>query len=74
MKIVYREPTLIELMDDAIATATVKQPIGYIELNQDEMNSIFTYLDRSQSLGLDQSGKKRMYSYKGIPVKKVADE
>ncbi len=73
MKIVYREPTLIELMDDAIATATATQPIGYIELNQDEMNSIFTYLDKTQSPGMNRY-ERPMYSYKGIPVKKVQDE
>lgn len=73
MKIHYREPTLIELMDEAIATATALQPIACIELNQDEMNSIFSYLDKSQSSG-DRYGHPPMYSYKGIPIKKVRDE
>lgn len=73
MKIVYREPTLIELINEAIATATAQQPIACIELNQQEFNSVFSYLDRSQSPVLDQSGEKRKYFYRGIPVK-VADE
>lgn len=74
MKVIYREPTLIELMNEAIATASAQQPIDCIELTQEEFNSVFGYLDRSQSTGLDRAGEKRMYSYKGIPIKKVRDE
>lgn len=67
MKIKYREPTLVEQMNEAIAAA--KQPIDYIELDQKEFNSVFSYLDKSQSPGLDGSGEKRTYYYRGIPIK-----
>lgn len=71
MKIKYREPTLIEQMAEAISTA--QQPIECIVLTQSEFNSVFSYLDRSQSSALDQSGEKRTYFYKGIQIK-VQDE
>ena len=71
MKIKYRKPTLIEQMTEAIETA--KEPIDYFELTQKEFQSVIGYLDKTQSPGLDQSGEKRMYSFKGIPVK-VANE
>ena len=71
MKIQYRKPTLIEQMTEAIATA--KQPIEAIVLTQTEFQSVINYLDKSQSPGLDHSGEKRAYSFKGIPIK-VQDE
>jgi hypothetical protein len=65
MKIHYRNPTLIEQMTDAITTS--KTPIEYFELTPDELNSYYSYFDRTIK------DKIIYYSYKGIPIK-VADE
>ena len=65
MKIVYRKPTLIEQMTEAIATA--KQPIDCFELTQSEFQTVLDKLDKSYA------GMKTLYSYKGISIK-VADE
>jgi hypothetical protein len=62
MKIHYRKSTLIEQMADAIATA--KKPIEYFELTSDELNSWYSYLDRST-----KKDNTVDYSYKGIPIK-----
>jgi hypothetical protein len=69
MKVYYREPTLLELMNDAVrdsATGNTK-PIEYFELNTDELNSYYSYFDRTII------NKIIHYSYKGIPIK-VSDE
>ena len=65
MKIKYRKPTLIEQMNEAVATA--KQPIDFFELTQKEFQSVVNNLDKSKD------GDKISYSYKGITIK-VADE
>ena len=65
MKIKYRKPTLIEQMNEAVATA--KQPIDFFELTQKEFQSVVNNLDKSKS------GDKISYSYKGIYIK-VLDE
>ena len=62
MKIHYRKSTLIEQMADAIATT--KQPIEYFELTSDELNSWYSYLDRTT-----KKDNTVDYSYKGIPIK-----
>jgi len=61
MKIQYRKPTLIELMDEAIASAD--QPIDYIGLTQTEFQSVFNSLDKIKS------DTTTTYSYKGIKIK-----
>jgi hypothetical protein len=65
MKIRYRKPTLIEQMNDAIATS--KKPIDYFELTQSEFQSVFSNLDKINAKNTVT------YSYKGIAIK-VADE
>lgn len=65
MKIKYRKPTLIEQMNEAVATA--KQPIDFFELTQKEFQSVVNNLDKSKA------GDKISYSYKGIYIK-VLDE
>jgi hypothetical protein len=61
MKIKYRKPTLVEQMNEAIATAT--QPIDYFELSQTEFQSVFNNLDKTTSKNTVA------YSYKGISIK-----
>ena len=65
MKIKYRKPTLIEQMNEAIDTAN--QPIDYFELTQQEFQSVFNNLDKTNSKNTVA------YSYKGIIIK-VANE
>ena len=65
MKIKYREPTLIEQMNEAIETST--KPIDYFELTSSEFQSVFNSLDKTNSKNTTT------YSYKGIAVK-VQDE
>ena len=66
MKIHYREPTVLEQMNNAIRVSNEanKKPIEYFELTRDEHNSNYSNFDRSS----DRSGNVS-YSYKGIPVK-----
>jgi hypothetical protein len=61
MKIKYRKPTLVEQMNEAIDTAT--QPIDYFELTQQEFQSVFNNLDKTNSKNTVA------YSYKGITIK-----
>jgi hypothetical protein len=61
MKIQYREPNLIEQMNEAINMA--KQPIDYFELSSEEINANYSNFDRTIK------DKIIYYSYKGIPVK-----
>jgi hypothetical protein len=61
MKIHYRKPTLLELMNDAIRDS--KNPIDYFELSGDELNANYSNFDRTIK------DKIIYYSYKGIPVK-----
>lgn len=65
MKIQYREPTLIEQMNEAINTA--KKPIDYFELSGEELNANYSNFDRTIK------DKVVHYSYKGITIK-VTDE
>jgi len=65
MKILYRKPTLIEQIIEAIETA--KQPIEAIVLTEKEFQSVFNNLDKNKNLDTVT------YSYKGITIK-VADE
>jgi hypothetical protein len=61
MKIHYRKPTLIEQMNEAIATS--KKPIDSFELSQTEFQSVFSNLDKICS------NNNTTYSYKGIEIK-----
>jgi len=65
MKIKYRKPTLIEQMNEVIATS--KKPIDSFELTQPEFQSVIDKLDKTYV------GMAVLYSYKGIPIK-VANE
>ena len=67
MKIHYREPTLLELMNEVIGASSNKKPVDYFELTSDELNSNYSNCDRTIK------DKIIHYSYKGIPIK-VADE
>ena len=62
MKIHYREPTLLELMNEAINIS--KKPIDYFELTSDELNANYSSFDRT--VGKDNHTS---YSYKGVPIK-----
>jgi hypothetical protein len=61
MKIRYREPTLIEQMNEVIDTA--KKPIDYFELSGEEFNANYSNFDRTIQ------DKVIHYSYKGIPIR-----
>ena len=61
MKIHYREPTLLELMNDAIRDS--KNPIDYFELTSEELNSYYSNFDKTNT------GSTTPYSYKRIPIK-----
>jgi len=61
MKIYYREPTVLEVMNDAIRDS--KKPIDYFELTSDELNSYYSNFDKTNS------GTDTTYSYKRIPIK-----
>jgi hypothetical protein len=61
MKIYYREPTVLEQMNDAIRDS--KKPIDYFELTGDELNSYYGNFDKTNS------GTDITYSYKRIPIK-----
>jgi hypothetical protein len=65
MKIHYREPTVLEQMNNAIRVSNEanKKPIEYFELTKDELNSNYSNFDRTIK------NKIIYYSYKGIPVK-----
>jgi hypothetical protein len=61
MKIHYREPTILELMTDAIRDS--KNPIDYFELTSEELNANYSNFDRTIK------DKIIYYSYKGIQIK-----
>jgi hypothetical protein len=61
MKIHYREPTVLELMNEAINSS--KKSIDYFELTSEEINANYSNFDRTIK------DKIIYYSYKGIPVK-----
>jgi hypothetical protein len=62
MKIHYREPTLLEQMNDAIRDS--KKPIDYFELDSNELNAYYSNFDRTA-----QKDGTTHYSYKGVPIK-----
>ena len=66
MKIHYREPTVLEQMNNAIniSTEANRKPIDYFELTGEELNSNYSNFDRT-------AGKDNIisYSYKGIAIK-----
>ena len=66
MKIHYREPTVVEQMNNAINVSAEanRKPIDYFELTSEELNSNYSNFDRSANKDNTIS-----YSYKGIPVK-----
>jgi hypothetical protein len=66
MKVHYRKPTLLELMDDAISVANSKKPIKHFELNSDELSSCYSSFDK-----INHKDNVISYSYKGIPIKVV---
>jgi hypothetical protein len=62
MKIHYRKPTVLELMNDAINAG--KKPIDYFELTGEELNSYYSNFDRTVS-----KDNITHYSYKGVLIK-----
>jgi hypothetical protein len=67
MKIHYRKPTLLELMNNAVNTVDNKKPIDYFELTSKELSANYSNFDRTIK------NKIIHYSYKGIEIK-VKDE
>jgi hypothetical protein len=65
MKIHYREPTVLEQMNNAIAISAEsnRKPIDYFELTVKELNSNYSNFDKTIK---DESV---YYSYKGIAIK-----
>jgi len=65
MKIHYREPTVVEQMNNAINVSAEanRKPIDYFELTSEEINANYSNFDRTIK------DKIIYYSYKGIPVK-----
>jgi len=65
MKIHYREPTVLEQMNNAIniSAEANRKPIDYFELTSEEINANYSNFDRTIK------DKIIYYSYKGIPVK-----
>ena len=65
MKIHYRNPNLIEQINEAIANSSAgNKLIDYFELTSDELNSVYSYFDRTTN-----KDNTINYSYKGITVK-----
>jgi hypothetical protein len=65
MKIHYREPTVLEQMNNAIKVSAEpnKKPIEYFELSGEELNANYSNFDRTIE------NKIIHYSYKGVPIK-----
>jgi hypothetical protein len=66
MKIHYREPTVLEQMNNAINVSSEvnKKPIEHFELTGEELNTFYSNFDRTT----DKDGRIS-YSYKGIAIK-----
>ena len=66
MKIHYREPTVVEQMNNAIKVSTEsnRKPIDYFELTTEELNSNYSNFTKTQ-----QRDGNTQYSYKTIPIK-----
>jgi hypothetical protein len=66
MKIHYRDPTVLEQMNNAINVSAEanRKPIEYFELTGEELNSYYSNFDKT-------TGKdgRISYSYKGIAIK-----
>jgi hypothetical protein len=61
MKIHYRKPNLIEQINEAIANSSAgNKLIYYFELTSDELNSVYSYFDRTTN-----KDNTINYSYKG---------
>ena len=65
MKIHYREPTVLEQMNNAINVSAEanRKPIDYFELTSEEINANYSNFDRTIK------DKIIYYSYKGISIK-----
>ena len=65
MKIHYREPNVLEQMNNAINVSAEanRKPIDYFELTSEELNSYYSSFDKNNS------GSDIAYSYKGIAIK-----
>jgi hypothetical protein len=67
MKIHYREPTLLEEMDEAIlANFGTNQRIDYFEITGMEFRRHYTAFDK-----IGQLGGSTQYLYKGILIKVI---
>jgi cytochrome c peroxidase len=66
MKIHYREPTVLEQMNNAIRVSNEanKKPIEYFELSGEELNSYYSNFDKTAD-----KDNRISYSYKGIAIK-----
>ena len=68
MKIYYREPTVVEQMNNAINVSTEanRKPIDYFELTSEELNSNYSSFTRI-------TGKDGVieYFHKSIPIKVI---
>lgn len=65
MNIYYREPTLIEQMNDAISDCAIsKKHIDYFELSRKELDANHSSFDKTTKNGVNFT-----YSYKGIQIK-----
>ena len=66
MKIHYREPTVLEQMNNAIRVSADlnKKPIEYFELTNNELNANYSNFDRTAG-----NDGVLQYSYKGILIK-----
>jgi len=66
MKIHYRDPTVLEQMNNAInvSAESNRKPIDYFELTGQELDSHYSNFDKTA--GKDN---KISYSYKGIAIK-----
>ena len=66
MKIHYREPTVLEQMNNAINVSAEanRKPIDYFELTSEEINANYSNFDRT-----NHKDNVVSYSYKGIPIK-----
>lgn len=65
MKIYYREPTVVEQMNNAINVSKEanRKPIDYFELTGEELNANYSNFDRTIE------NKITHYSYKGVAIK-----
>jgi hypothetical protein len=65
MKIHYREPNVLEQMNNAINVSAEanRKPIDYFELTSEEINANYSNFDRTIK------DKVIHYSYKGVPIR-----